>query len=115
MWIISAISVNRKLRLWSTCCLNVKFLQLFGRVLLCGVCRIGKLAINWSVEKTFLISQCSNNSGKQRLYRCVVAVFIYHIWKEKNHRRMQDNTGRGNCEAMQTCDNFMWQKGQESS
>lgn len=54
-------------------------------------CGIDRQVGDWNVEKEFLVTQCTTNSGKQRIYRCVVSIVIYHIWKERNQRRMQGN------------------------
>lgn len=43
----------------------------------------------WSEENEFLITQCSTNSGMQRLYRCITSVVMFYVWKERNVRRMQ--------------------------
>lgn len=52
-------------------------------------CGISRPAVKWEVEKVYLFSQCTTNSGKQRLYRCIITILIYHIWLERNSRRMQ--------------------------
>lgn len=43
----------------------------------------------WTTERSYLLTQCSTNSSKQRLYRCFVNVLVYNIWKERNCRRMK--------------------------
>lgn len=53
---------------------------------------VSRTAAAWSLEYEYLVSHCSNNSGKQRMYRCVTAVLIYLIWRERNHRRMKGIT-----------------------
>lgn len=43
----------------------------------------------WDEEQRVLIVHCSSNNGRQRLYRCVLTVLVYHLWMERNQRRMQ--------------------------
>lgn len=52
-------------------------------------CGISRQAEKWEIENTFLMSQCTNNNVKQRLYRCVFSVVSYHLWRERNARRLQ--------------------------
>lgn len=44
---------------------------------------------SWHEERNYLLTQCTTNSGYQRGYRCMIAVLVYYIWKERNLRRMQ--------------------------
>lgn len=55
-------------------------------------CGIQRGPHRWSDEREFLLSQCTTNSGKQRLYRSVVTVVVYQIWLERNSRRMQQKS-----------------------
>lgn len=50
---------------------------------------ISRRPVKWTDERPFLVTQCSTNSGKQRLYRCFISVVVYNIWKERNSRRMK--------------------------
>lgn len=43
--------------------------------------------------KEYLVTKCRTNSGKQKLYMCVLIVLVYHIWSERNQRRMQGKQG----------------------
>lgn len=52
-------------------------------------CGVSRIAEKWELEKNFIISQSTNNNAKQRLYRCMVSVVSYHVWKERNTRRLQ--------------------------
>lgn len=52
-------------------------------------CGIQRCPAKWCVERDFLITQCTTNSGKQRLYRYVFTVLVYQVWTERNQRRMQ--------------------------
>lgn len=52
-------------------------------------CGLRREAVSWSAEKRVLLSHCTNNNCHQRLYRCVLVVMIYHIWRARNHRRLQ--------------------------
>lgn len=60
-------------------------------------CGIDRHAMKWELEKVFLLSQCTNNNRRQRLYMCMVAVISYHLWRERNDRRMK---GKKNSEEM---------------
>lgn len=40
-------------------------------------------------ERDLLITQCTTNYGKQQAYRCVITLLVYHVWRERNQRRMQ--------------------------
>lgn len=50
---------------------------------------IARPAGEWSQEYAFLVTQCTNNNGRQKLYCCIVAILIYQVWKERNRRRMK--------------------------
>lgn len=52
-------------------------------------CGVNQVAGGWDEEREVLIANSSSNSGKQRLYRCVVTVMVYQLWLERNQRRMQ--------------------------
>lgn len=52
-------------------------------------CGIRRQPVHWSLEKDFLVTQCTTNSGKQRLYICAITVLVYYIRREGNQRRMQ--------------------------
>lgn len=47
-------------------------------------CGIMRMSGKWSTERDFLISQCTNNNGRQRLYRCAMAILVYGLWQERN-------------------------------
>lgn len=53
-------------------------------------CGINRLPRCWREEQVYLFTQCTTKSGSQILYRSVISVLIYHIWKERNQRRLQD-------------------------
>lgn len=40
-------------------------------------------------ELVYLLTQRTTKNGSQKLYKCVISVLIYYIWKERNHRIMQ--------------------------
>lgn len=42
-------------------------------------CGVARQAVRWELEKSFLISECTNNNAKQKLYRCLVAIVSYHV------------------------------------
>lgn len=50
---------------------------------------IHRRAEMWSEERAYMLTHCTTNSGYQRTYRCMLSTLVYHIWKERNHRRMQ--------------------------
>lgn len=52
-------------------------------------CGIRRQAEKWELEKRYLISQCTNNNMQQRLYRCMMTIVVYHVWRERNARRLQ--------------------------
>lgn len=52
-------------------------------------CGIQRLPGKWCEEREILINHCTTNSGKQRTYRCDVTVLVYHVWMERNRKRMQ--------------------------
>lgn len=52
-------------------------------------CRIQEDAVGWGRARERLVVRCTTNSGMQRLYRCVATVLVYHVWLERNARRMQ--------------------------
>lgn len=60
-------------------------------------CGVQRTVERWELEKIFLISRCTNNNKQQRLYRCMFAVVSYHLWRERNARRLQ---GRRTTEEM---------------
>lgn len=43
----------------------------------------------WQEERNFLLTQCTTNSGKQKMYICVFSVVVYHIWRGRNHMRIK--------------------------
>lgn len=43
----------------------------------------------WERERVWMIRQCTNNNIQQRAYRCMSAIVVYHVWRERNARRMQ--------------------------
>lgn len=51
----------------------------------------------WQEEKEFLLTQCTTNSGKHRFYRYSVTMLVYHIWRERNQRRMQHKRSSVDC------------------
>lgn len=71
----------------------------------CGVCRGTE---PWHEGRRQLVAHCTNNSGKQKTYRCMVAVMIYHIWKERNNRRMQGVQNSGETIANQCMFILAW-------
>lgn len=52
-------------------------------------CRIDRGRKPWEEEKSHLMLQCRTKNGKQSMYRCVLSVAIYLVWKERNARRMK--------------------------
>lgn len=57
-------------------------------------CGFQEQAMVWSMGRERLLAHCTTNSGSQRLYRCAVTVLVYHVWRERNLRRMQRKTTR---------------------
>lgn len=49
-----------------------------------------RLAAGWEEEKQFLFTQCRAKKGRQKLYRAIFAVAVYHLWIERNMRRFQE-------------------------
>lgn len=58
-------------------------------------CGLQMQAGKWCLEKERLITQCTNNNGKQRLYRCAITILVYHIWSERNQMRFQGKKRSG--------------------
>lgn len=54
-----------------------------------GWCKINRQPGPWSKELEFLVTECTSKGGKQTMYRCVISVLVYHLWKEMNCRRLQ--------------------------
>lgn len=65
-------------------------------------CGMGRQVQKWEMEKPIMLAHCTNNNRRQRLYRCMVAIISYHIWRERNGRRMQ---GKKTCagEVIKKC------------
>lgn len=52
-------------------------------------CKVARRRQSWDLEKLYLIQQCRSKSSKQTMYRSVVTVTVYLVWKERNARRMK--------------------------
>lgn len=50
---------------------------------------ISRLPHDWSEERRIMITQYRSSTRKQSMYRCMLTVIVYEIWRERNRRRMQ--------------------------
>lgn len=57
-------------------------------------CGMQRTARRWEEEKQYMETMCTNNNMQQRLYRCMLAIVSYNLWKERNGRRMQNMKNR---------------------
>lgn len=68
-------------------------------------CGVEKEAVRWEQSRRILLAHCTNNNITQRNYRCMVTILVYHLWRERNARRMQRKKERveeisGACRVM---------------
>ncbi|XP_057808524.1 uncharacterized protein LOC131023004 [Salvia miltiorrhiza] len=50
-------------------------------------CGVRQQAFAWDAEVEYLENQGTSNTGKQLMYRLVVATAVYHLWRERNDRK----------------------------
>ncbi|XP_057800135.1 uncharacterized protein LOC131015733 [Salvia miltiorrhiza] len=50
-------------------------------------CGVQRKAGAWDDEVEYLERQGASKTGKQLMYRLLVATIVYHIWRERNERR----------------------------
>lgn len=65
-------------------------------------------AAQWHEGRRLLEAHCTNSNGKQRVYRSMVCVLIYHIWKERNGRRMKGSVNSADVIANQCMFMLAW-------
>lgn len=56
-------------------------------------CGVDEQVREWTVERQVVLAKSINNNRGQRLYRCMFSIVVYHIWRERNSRRMQGTKG----------------------
>lgn len=52
-------------------------------------CNIDKPAVGWTEMRRCIEDHCKSQTQKQRMFRLLVTVAIYQIWKERNQRKFQ--------------------------
>lgn len=51
---------------------------------------MNRVACDWKMVKHSLVAHCGSSTGKQMLFRLVLSIVVYQIWKERNKRKFQE-------------------------